>query len=271
MNEEMIDMDYETLTSLEIDALRPMIRLAKNNERLSKGRDLLRLVVTAINKKFAEIGLYDDLVTFSKQSVNLDDISRTINTFKDLQGYGLNDEVNADVVKIISKNANQIKRLTIYNQLLMLELAIQINSFKGNDNGIMNLYNHCHHYIMDNEDEVHAMPIILQKRLQIYNGLWRGKKSKYTSSIYLQQIVEFCEKHIDYLLQNEIDGDSFQLRELFKQALFHMERDVKVDAYDLKERIEALMNKDSNILIEDKMKIMQRVQAEYKAEDEIVE
>jgi len=253
MNEDMIDMDYEPLASLSIGMLRPVIRLAKNNERRGKGRDLLRLVVTALNKKFADIGLYDDLITFSKQSINLGDISGAIDTFKDLQGYGLNADLNADLVKIIGTNSDQIKRLTIYNQLLMLELAIQINTFKGKDNGIMNLYNHCHHYIMDNEDEVYAMPIILQKRLQIYNGLWRGKKSKYTSSVYLQQIVEFCEKHIDYLLQNEIDGDTYQLRELFKQALVHMERDVKVDAYDLKERIEALMNKDPQLLSEDKL------------------
>ena len=41
-------------------------------------------------------------------------------------------------------------------------MALQINTFKGTDNEIMNLYNHCHNYIMDNEDEVYAMPIILQ-------------------------------------------------------------------------------------------------------------
>jgi len=98
----------------------------------------------------------------------------------------------------------------------------------------MNLYNHCHNYIMENESEVHAMPLILKMRLKIYNNLWRGKKSKYTSSVYLQQIVELCEKHIDYFLQNEINGDFLYLRNLFKVALCHMEYDVKVDAHDLK-------------------------------------
>jgi len=84
-------------------------------------------------------------------------------------------------------------------------------------------------------------------------------------------MVEFSEKYIDYLLQNEINGQNLQLRELFKSALVHMERDVKLDAYDLKERIEALMNKDPNLLIEDKIERSKRTQEEYQAEDKVIE
>jgi len=84
-------------------------------------------------------------------------------------------------------------------------------------------------------------------------------------------MVEFSEKYIDYLLQNEINGQNLQLRELFKSALVYMERDVKLDAYDLKERIEALMNKDPNLLIEDKIERSKRTQEEYQAEDMVIE
>jgi len=43
----------------------PFIGLAKNNEGASKGRDLLRLIVKALNRKYAQIGLNDDLQIFS--------------------------------------------------------------------------------------------------------------------------------------------------------------------------------------------------------------
>ena len=113
---------------------------------------------------------------------------------------------------------------------------------------------------MNNEELILDQPQIASIYINIYFNLWRGQRSKYLQSVYLNQMLDFCEKYTDLLLSpNYRNLNIFDFRSQFKSILIQMEEDVKIDANDSKRRIKELMHVDPDLMTEDLKKRRQDV------------
>lgn len=105
--------------------------------------------------------------------------------------------------------------------------------------------------------------------MENYTQQWRGNKASSITSVHVDHILQFCEKHFDLISQRSVEG--INLRQYYKTLLKQIEDDIKFDAKELKQRFVNLIDRDHSLLEEDKILEMERERLKSQQEDELLQ
>ena len=102
-----------------------------------------------------------------------------------------------------------------------------------------------------------------------YIRQWRGNKATSITSVHIDHILQFCEKHFETITKRKIDG--CHLRGQYKDLLLCIENDIKFDAKDLKKRFVDLINRDMDVLTEDVIIEQEKNRLDHQYEEELLD